>query len=67
MLSRPFLQELSGKLAMHVVGAQPKYLSRQAVPEAALADEKQLLTEQALKSGERGPRRALGHGVQDPG
>ena len=36
---------------MHVVGAQPKYLSRSAVPEEALAGEKAVLMEQALKSG----------------
>ncbi|GAB4823613.1 hypothetical protein N2152v2_010659 [Parachlorella kessleri] len=43
--------ELAGKLAMHVVGTKPQYLSREHVPEDALAAERALLTEQALKSG----------------
>lgn len=44
-------QELAHKLAMQVVGASPRYLSRDAVPSEALAAESQLLREQALKSG----------------
>ena len=45
------VQELAGKLAMQVVGAKPQYLSREHVPDEALAAERALLTEQALKSG----------------
>lgn len=49
------MQDLAQKVAMHVVGAQPRYLNRQQVPEKALASEKALLTEQALKSGRQDP------------
>lgn len=44
-------QNIANKLAMHVVGAMPKYLDRSAVPEAALAAERELLREQAAASG----------------
>jgi elongation factor Ts len=45
------IQDLAHKLAMHVVGAVPKYLNRAQVPESALEAEKKLLTEQAAQSG----------------
>lgn len=45
------IQDLAHKLAMHVVGAVPKYLDRSQVPETALEAEKKLLTEQAAQSG----------------
>jgi elongation factor Ts len=45
------IQDLAHKLAMHVVGAVPKYLDRRQVPETALEVEKKLLTEQAAQSG----------------
>jgi len=45
------IQDLAHKLAMHVVGAVPKYLDRAQVPDTALEAEKKLLTEQAAQSG----------------
>lgn len=49
--SRKKLEEFSDKLAMHVVGAIPRYLDRTAVPDAVLDAEKNVLTEQASTSG----------------
>jgi elongation factor Ts len=49
--SASHIQELAHKLAMHVVGAVPKYLNKGQVPESALEAEKKLLTEQAAASG----------------
>jgi len=40
------LQEVGKKLAMHVVAARPLYLNPEAVPEAALEKEKEILREQ---------------------
>lgn len=45
------VKELAHKFAMHVVAAAPRYLDRTAVPEAAVAAERALLTEQAAASG----------------
>ena len=45
------IQDLAHKLAMHVVGAVPKYLDRSQVSQTALEAEKKLLTEQAAQSG----------------
>jgi elongation factor Ts len=45
------MQDLAHKLALHVVGAVPKYLNRAEVPDGALEGEKKLLTEQAAQSG----------------
>jgi hypothetical protein len=45
-------KELAHRIAMHVVGALPRYLDRAAVPQEVLAAERRVLTEQAGKSGE---------------
>lgn len=45
------LEDFSNKLAMHVVGAMPRYLDTSAVPEAVLEAEKKVLREQASTSG----------------
>lgn len=49
-LGKP-VQELAHKLAMHVVGALPKYLDSGSVPASALDAERALLREQAQRSG----------------
>ena len=49
--SKDKIQELAHKLAMHVVGALPKYLERSAVPAGALDKEREVLSEQAARSG----------------
>lgn len=45
------MQELANKLAMHVVGALPKFLDASSVPEETLEAERQLLREQAARTG----------------
>jgi elongation factor Ts len=45
------LEDFSNKLAMHVVGAVPRYLDTSAVPDATLEAEKKVLREQASTSG----------------
>ena len=45
------MRGLAHKLAMHAVGAVPRYLSRGEVPAAALDAERAVLTEQAARSG----------------
>lgn len=45
------LQALGSNLAMHIVAAAPRYLSRGAVDEAVLDRERKVLTEQAVASG----------------
>jgi len=48
---RKVLADMAHKLAMHVVGTVPKYLDRSQVPQAALDKERDLLIEQASKTG----------------
>ena len=48
---RKVLADMAHKLAMHVVGTVPKYLDRSQVPPAALDKERNLLVEQASKTG----------------
>lgn len=38
-------------IAMHITAANPQYVSREEVPEAVVAEEKRILTEQALNEG----------------
>jgi elongation factor Ts len=45
------LQEVAHKLAMHVVGSIPRYLGKEDVPKEALDSEREILMEQAIKSG----------------
>lgn len=45
------VQQLGHRLAMHIVAAKPKYLSRDAVPEAVVAKERAFLAEQVKDSG----------------
>ena len=45
------LRALGGRLSMHVVAASPQYLASSAVPEAVLARERDILSEQAAQSG----------------
>lgn len=45
------IQTLGHRLAMHIVAAKPKYLSREAVPEALIAKERAFLSEQVAGSG----------------
>jgi len=45
------LQDVAHKLAMHVVGSIPRYLGKDEVPKQALESEREILMEQALKSG----------------
>ena len=45
------LQDVAHKLAMHVVGSIPRYLRKEDVPKEALDSEREILLEQALKSG----------------
>jgi elongation factor Ts len=45
------VQQLGHRLAMHVVAAKPKYLSREAVPEAIVAKERSFLADQVKDSG----------------
>ena len=45
------LQEFAHKLAMHVVGAVPLFLSKGSVPPSALDKETAVLTDQASRSG----------------
>lgn len=49
--ARASLAEVARKVAMHVVVAQPRYLTKEAVPEAALEAERALQAEQARASG----------------
>jgi len=44
-------QNLIKGLAMHVAAAAPRFLRREEVSEAALADEREIARDQALKSG----------------
>jgi elongation factor Ts len=44
-------QELIKGLAMHVAAAAPRFLRREDVPDAVLAEEREIAREQALKSG----------------
>ena len=53
----PSAADLAHKLAMQVVGARARYLSREEVPAEVVEAERALLREQALKSGERGGER----------
>jgi elongation factor Ts len=48
---KTIVQEVAHKLAMHVVGALPKYLDASSVPSDALAAERALLREQAARTG----------------
>jgi elongation factor Ts len=45
-VSQNALEEFSRKLAMHVVAARPKFLSKQSVPKEVIEKEKQILLEQ---------------------
>lgn len=45
------IKSLGHRLAMHIVAAKPKYLSRETVPEAMIAKERAFLTEQVKDSG----------------
>ncbi|KAF1317437.1 Translation elongation factor ts, partial [Globisporangium splendens] len=45
------IHTLGHRLAMHIVAAKPKYLSRETVPEAMIAKERAFLTEQVKDSG----------------
>jgi elongation factor Ts len=45
------IQTLGHRLAMHIVAAKPKYLSRETVPEALIDKERAFLTEQVAGSG----------------
>jgi elongation factor Ts len=47
----PDFDELVRGLAMHVAAAGPRYLNREEVDEKAVADEREIAREQALKSG----------------
>jgi len=44
-------QQLSRDLAMQVVASQPKYVSREHVPEETVAEERKIYREQTLESG----------------
>ncbi|TMW67039.1 hypothetical protein Poli38472_012155 [Pythium oligandrum] len=45
------IETLGKRLAMHIVAAKPKYLSRDVVPEAVVEKERTFLTEQVKDSG----------------
>lgn len=45
------VQQLGHRLAMHIVAAKPKYLSRDVVPEEVVAKERAFLAEQVKDSG----------------
>lgn len=45
------IRTLGHRLAMHIVAAKPKYLSRETVPEALIAKERAFLSEQVKDSG----------------
>lgn len=45
------LRALGEKLSMHIVAASPLYLNRAAVPDSAVARERDVLAEQAAQSG----------------
>jgi elongation factor Ts len=44
-------QEVVKNLAMHIAASQPRYASREEVPEAVLASEREIYTAQARSSG----------------
>ena len=47
----PEFQDLARDLAMHIAAMDPKYVRREDVPEAVLAQEREIHREKALKSG----------------
>jgi elongation factor Ts len=44
-------QEIANDIAMHVAAARPSWISREDVPEDAIADEKRLIAAQAVNEG----------------
>jgi elongation factor Ts len=44
-------QEIANDIAMHVAAARPSWISRDDVPEEAIADEKRLIAAQAVNEG----------------
>lgn len=44
-------EELARDVAMHIAAINPRYINRDAVPEAEVAREKEVLTQQALNEG----------------
>ncbi|MFV9671692.1 MAG: translation elongation factor Ts [Acidimicrobiia bacterium] len=44
-------QQIANDIAMHIAAAQPQWISRDDVPEDAIADEKRLIAAQAVNEG----------------
>ena len=44
-------QQIANDIAMHIAAAQPKWITRDDVPEDAIADEKRLIAAQAVNEG----------------
>jgi elongation factor Ts len=57
--------DFANKLAMHIVAAQPRYLSKSDIPQADLARESEILREQALKLAQDGPKKKESATKQD--
>lgn len=46
-------QSIANDIAMHIAAARPKWITRDDVPEDAIADEKRLIAAQAVNEGKR--------------